>query len=367
MSIRGVFSREGYPTDADDTTSGESSGPSSDNSPAVVKQKALLILTRFGNRLNVSEEELIEILESIEKLPPAGPPFLFRPHDYPFLKRSIYYDRDQFYILFNKNTDINVSGAMKKVVFAVRVSRVSDEMGLFVRKTSKQKSQIDFDEMFKDYDLTDEDRAKFEDQFYLDYREKFDKEVTLTRQVSLVPPQIGLVDIVAIGDYVSHKSGDQKTFVLERCYSLGDLFEIEADTLSLANRLRIAEDLIIGLSRLHRAGIYHRDLKHMNVVIHTDYHAAITDLGLACKRDDKVELTRRCGSRNCLAPEVEEGAEGFTFTAASDIWALGNILEPLSFGDDAFRAIIQAMMSDLPEQRIPLERALEEIRFIAFK
>lgn len=90
------------------------------------------------------------------------------------------------------------------------------------------------------------------------------------------------------------------------------------------------------LAALHAAGWLHGDVKPENVLLGSQGHATLIDLGLA----------RKLGSRECQAGEVLAGTwaylspESFlsatTLTSASDIYSLGVLLYELLIGQPLF-------------------------------
>jgi len=96
------------------------------------------------------------------------------------------------------------------------------------------------------------------------------------------------------------------------------------------NRDQIIEimlDLTNGLRHIHERGIYHRDLKPMNVIMMKD-RAVITDFDISEFADGKHATA---GTLHFMSPETLGGdAE---ITAASDIYSLGMILYTMISGE----------------------------------
>lgn len=89
---------------------------------------------------------------------------------------------------------------------------------------------------------------------------------------------------------------------------------------------RIAEQMLSALAFAHNAGIVHRDVKPLNIMVNEgDGRALLTDFGIA-KNSDATNLTQAgmiLGSAPYMAPERHEGESG---GAASDLFSLGATL-----------------------------------------
>lgn len=87
------------------------------------------------------------------------------------------------------------------------------------------------------------------------------------------------------------------------------------------------------LDRLHTAGIVHRDLKPANILIDSDGHLVIGDLGLAHIFDENsndVRISERfCGTPGYMSPEM---IRRMPYSYAADIWSLGVIFFEIIFG-----------------------------------
>ncbi len=145
---------------------------------------------------------------------------------------------------------------------------------------------------------------------------------------------------------------------------------IDGDTLEKVRDKQDITPKIIGnyrdqffatLGELHRRGIFHRDLKPVNVVKTLDEKLVLLDLGLA-KREGDLSLTGSrgdfIGTYNYTAPELREGQKA---TAASDIYAVGVTLVELLRGK-AFDQVIDAADArlDLAEYGSRLDNDVRE-------
>jgi serine/threonine protein kinase/tetratricopeptide (TPR) repeat protein len=105
----------------------------------------------------------------------------------------------------------------------------------------------------------------------------------------------------------------------------------------------IAKQLCLGLAEAHRIGIIHGDLKSNNIILsHTSggVRAVITDFGLARQpgsQQEAVQSGELGGAPDYMAPELLKGEKP---SIASDIYALGVILQEMAvrsrpFGTEA--------------------------------
>ncbi len=113
--------------------------------------------------------------------------------------------------------------------------------------------------------------------------------------------------------------------------------------LSERDALPIVEQILMGLSAAHAAGIIHRDLKSGNILLVEEANgvlrAAITDFGLACSQQGPNLGTgdgRLAGTLAYMAPEQLEGAPA---TPAGDIFSIGVVLFETITGELPFPAM----------------------------
>ena len=114
--------------------------------------------------------------------------------------------------------------------------------------------------------------------------------------------------------------------------------------------MEIGRQLCSGLAEAHRIGIVHKDLKPGNVILSSapdgTRRVVITDFGLAGEPDAAAELA---GTPRYMAPELWRGA---TASRATDIYALGVILQEMTAGGDRrLDAIIARCVDPSPSAR----------------
>jgi serine/threonine protein kinase len=123
-----------------------------------------------------------------------------------------------------------------------------------------------------------------------------------------------------------------------------------AGRLTPEEAMEIGRQLCAGLAEAHRIGIVHKDLKPGNVILSRApdgaSRAVITDFGLAGEPDAGAELA---GTPRYMAPELWRGA---TASRATDLYALGVILQEMTAGGDRrLDAIIARCVDPSPSAR----------------
>jgi serine/threonine-protein kinase len=104
--------------------------------------------------------------------------------------------------------------------------------------------------------------------------------------------------------------------------------------------VRIAHELVKGMSAIHAAGILHRDLKPANVMLDVNGTVQILDFGIASVKQASDNDTQViAGTPAYMAPE----ARSQPATVASDIYALGLLLFELTTGQMASRVIAEGI------------------------
>ncbi|XP_049851299.1 probable serine/threonine-protein kinase DDB_G0278665 isoform X1 [Schistocerca gregaria] len=105
--------------------------------------------------------------------------------------------------------------------------------------------------------------------------------------------------------------------------SLYEVIHIRKEPISILLRMRMARHCALGLAHLHAAGIMHRDVKSMNILVSSDYACKFTDFGCAKLVSSRNFVnTANSGTPLWMAPEVKAG--NYSFSA--DIYSLGIVL-----------------------------------------
>lgn len=100
--------------------------------------------------------------------------------------------------------------------------------------------------------------------------------------------------------------------------------------LKLERALELAENMLAGLSELHRRGVTHGDIKPENIVIGEDGEARLTDFGLARTFADEPAAVG--GTPLYMAPEMLLGDEPASASTRTDVYAAGVVMYELLTG-----------------------------------
>ena len=118
--------------------------------------------------------------------------------------------------------------------------------------------------------------------------------------------------------------------------------------------VELSHQLCAGLAALHDRDIIHRDLKPANVMIDGSGHLKLADFGLAALVDEFGKEEIRDGTPAYQAPEQ---ARGEAVTKASDIYALGLILDEMFSGSSRSRRASSKTASETSRARVDPEIA----------
>ena len=97
--------------------------------------------------------------------------------------------------------------------------------------------------------------------------------------------------------------------------------------------LIIAAEILEALEHMHAKNIVYRDLKGSNVLVDSEGHVKIVDLGLAKLLDGKEAKCKTfCGTLHAMAPEILD-PEALVYGREVDFWAFGVLFYELCVGD----------------------------------
>lgn len=194
--------------------------------------------------------------------------------------------------------------------------------------------------------------------------------------------------VVTVYDVATEDGRPWIVMELVRGLSLAEVLEAEGP-LPPERAARIGAEVLAALRAAHGAGVLHRDVKPANVLIANDGRVVLTDFGIATvEGSSALTMTGEVvGSPEFLAPER---ALGRTPGPESDLWSLGVLLYAAVEGASPFRhdtplstlraivdeelppprragplaPVIEGLLRKEPAERLPAERAQEELRVI---
>jgi len=166
--------------------------------------------------------------------------------------------------------------------------------------------------------------------------------------------------------------------------------------LAMADRLRVARELVQGLSHLHRVGIVHGDLKLENVLLSggAERHVRLADFGLSDLRSaadaavlsqsrvsTAVQTDKKRGTWPYMAPEMFAGPaahqKALAASRGTDVYALGTLLWEVMTGQEPWASVrgladpVAARLAEvragkpLDLSRLPADAPLAIARLIA--
>ena len=145
-------------------------------------------------------------------------------------------------------------------------------------------------------------------------------------------------NIIAIWDF--HDSEDLTFFVMEYfCNNLGiiigETYRVEEPSriVSVDKAIDYTRQILVGLSRLHQAGIIHRDIKPYNIMVTDQDTVKIADFGLSKLRGEDFggPSNLMVGSPYYAAPEQEEDPN--RVDARADLYPVGVMLYRMLAGE----------------------------------
>lgn len=163
-------------------------------------------------------------------------------------------------------------------------------------------------------------------------RASFEREFVSLAQLSID----GVARVVDFG-LATDEQGTPAPFFTREYVPGASLSAHEANAALSGNRGRrrsfpellvLMRDLSLVVSRVHRAGLVHGDLKPGNVIVDAHDKPWLIDFGLA-RFEHQAAVAERSGTLGYMAPELLSGG---TATAATDVYALGATLFQLLTG-----------------------------------
>ncbi|MGW2048165.1 serine/threonine-protein kinase [Streptomyces sp. NPDC001858] len=196
-------------------------------------------------------------------------------------------------------------------------------------------------------------------------------------------------NVVTVFDVAQQDGRPWIVMEIVRGISLAELLDSEGP-LEPARVAHIGAEVLSALRAAHEAGVLHRDVKPANVLMSNDGRVVLTDFGIATvEGTSALTMTGEViGSPEFLAPER---ALGRTPGPESDLWSLGVLLYAAVEGNSPFRydtplstlraivdeelppphragplaPVIEGLLRKDPAERLPADRAEEDLRLIA--
>ena len=182
--------------------------------------------------------------------------------------------------------------------------------------------------------LTDKEKDNPRYQSLLE--KEFDIAIHLSHQN--VVQTVSLEDIPQLGLCIVQEFIDGMTW--------NDFFA--QNNISKKETFRIIGELCDALAYIHNKQIVHRDIKPNNILITRDgHHVKLIDFGLADKDDFDI-LKEPAGTTAFASPEQQKRNK---IDNRSDIYALGKIIQDISYQSLKIRKIIKRCLEENPEKR----------------
>ncbi len=172
------------------------------------------------------------------------------------------------------------------------------------------------------------------------YQSLLEKEFDIAIQLSHqnVVQTVSLEDIPQLGICIVQEFIDGMTW--------NDFFS--KNNISKKETFRIIGELCDALAYIHNKQIVHRDIKPNNILITRDgHHVKLIDFGLADKDDFDI-LKEPAGTAAFASPEQQKRNK---IDNRSDIYALGKIIQDVSYQSLKIRKIIKRCLEENPEKR----------------
>ena len=164
--------------------------------------------------------------------------------------------------------------------------------------------------------------------------EKIGKEIQVWKKLKGLPHIISVIELDKFDDYVYVVSDFADGGSLEKY-----LESVGEQPLPETEAVKITLHILTGLENLHEKGIIHRDLKPDNILI-MNGKCCLADFGVSREMKSQSKATGTAGTIEYMPPEAFENK----FSAQTDIWAVGVILQRLLTGSLPFPQDNQAAL-----------------------
>ncbi len=191
-------------------------------------------------------------------------------------------------------------------------------------------------------------------------RRRFEREARVT--ASIVHPNVVTIFDVGFGD---PGTGQELPFLVMELLVGQSLFDLlQEGPLPPSRAVRLAAQIARALGSAHDRGIVHRDLKPSNIMVLDGDHVKVLDFGLArllqtgeCRETTLTTPGMVLGSCPYMSPEQ---ALGETLTPASDVFALGAVIQEMLTGERVFKGSnpVNVLEAVVKGQRRPVREML---------
>lgn len=198
---------------------------------------------------------------------------------------------------------------------------------------------------------------------------RFEKEIAFCQRET----HPNIIKIIGYGTF-----NDNEKFYIMPLYekTLRDVISKETDAeVLLGYWLKLAK----AVQYIHSIGVYHRDIKPENIFVNDSGELVLADFGIAHFSDSTMTKTAAwLGNKSYAAPEQLEKENENSVSAASDVYALGKILNelftksnPSGLSYELIRytypqywkldGIVEKCLKQNPSERLPSEYLLEAV------
>lgn len=134
------------------------------------------------------------------------------------------------------------------------------------------------------------------------------------------------------------------------------------EKLSIPQMINLVLPIAEGLGKAHSAGVIHRDIKSMNIILDKDLRPTILDFGLASVQGGEI-LTKAGSTLGTVAYMSPEQARGLEADQRSDLFSLGIVVYELVTGRTPFKmdSDVATMNKIINEEPEPLARYKSDV------
>jgi serine/threonine protein kinase len=167
------------------------------------------------------------------------------------------------------------------------------------------------------------------------FRDRFLEEARAMARVN----HANVVQIYASGE---HESVPYFVMELVTGKTLEQWLEERDQPVEVSLAVRILVEMCVGVSAIHRADTLHRDIKPSNILLDSNLHPRIADLGVSTMyetaRASRAERAEVVGTPAYMAPEVAFPMADQTTTPRVDVYSLACVAYELLTGQPPFTA-----------------------------